>query len=300
MLTQRIVLKGDPATLGENAIVVKINEARGPWDIDGPIGLPTRAMIASELDQTFAGIDMQLANTFERNSFGPFGYAIGHPTPQVDLRLRLGIRRLEMVEARRGAGRRAVDAGAPDFGAGAALPLDARRGRDRGDAAPDFRCIRRIRASPISTPTTPAASAPAMRWRRRASAISSCPPPRRRRPRASRRRRSRDARSHHKRRRPQRGVEVEEERAAAEDAPDRNTVNVPMPGGARAAGAPRRRRRTTRCSRRSPRRRRRARRPTTCRCRRAPPPPRAPPAPRAEIGLRPAAELSRLGLIEPT
>jgi hypothetical protein len=82
-LTQRIVLKGDPDTVGENAIVVKVNETRGPWDIDGPVGLPTKAMIGAELDQDFAGVDMQLANTFERNSFGPFGYAVGHPTPRV-------------------------------------------------------------------------------------------------------------------------------------------------------------------------------------------------------------------------
>jgi hypothetical protein len=83
VLTQRIVLKGDPDTFGENAIIVKVNEARGPWDIDAPVGLPTRAMIASELDQDFAAVDMQLSNRFERNSFGPFGYAVGRPTPRV-------------------------------------------------------------------------------------------------------------------------------------------------------------------------------------------------------------------------
>ncbi len=83
VLTQRIVLRGDPGTIGENAIVVKVNETQGPWDIDGPVGLPTKAMIAAELDQNFAGVDMQLSSTFERNSFAPFGYAVGHPTPHV-------------------------------------------------------------------------------------------------------------------------------------------------------------------------------------------------------------------------
>ncbi len=83
VLTQRIVLKGDPDTVGENAIVVKVNVDPGPWDIDGPVGLPTKAMIANELDETFAGVDMQLSQTFARNSFGPFGYAIGHPNPRV-------------------------------------------------------------------------------------------------------------------------------------------------------------------------------------------------------------------------
>ena len=83
VLTQRIVLKGDPDTVGENAIVVKVNVDPGPWDIDGPVGLPTKAMIAGELDAAFAGVDMQLSQTFARNSFGPFGYAIGHPNPRV-------------------------------------------------------------------------------------------------------------------------------------------------------------------------------------------------------------------------
>jgi hypothetical protein len=79
VLTQRIVLSGDPGTIGENAIVVKVNQFRGPQDIDGPVGAPTRAKIAAELDENFAGVDMQLSASFARNGFGPFGYAIGHP-----------------------------------------------------------------------------------------------------------------------------------------------------------------------------------------------------------------------------
>ena len=79
VLTQRIVLSGDADTLGENSIVVKVNQSRGPQDIDGPVGSPTRAKIAAELDEAFAGVDMRLAETFARNGFGPFGYAIGHP-----------------------------------------------------------------------------------------------------------------------------------------------------------------------------------------------------------------------------
>ncbi len=82
-LTQRIVLRGDPDTVGENAIVVKVNETHQPWDIDGPVGLPTKAMIANELDQDFAAVDMQVSDSFERNSFAPFGYAVGHPSPRV-------------------------------------------------------------------------------------------------------------------------------------------------------------------------------------------------------------------------
>ena len=79
VLTQRIVLRGDPNTIGENAIVVRVNVDRGPTDLDGPVGLPTRSKIASELDQNFAGMDMGVSQTFARNSFGPFGYAVGHP-----------------------------------------------------------------------------------------------------------------------------------------------------------------------------------------------------------------------------
>ncbi len=79
VLTQRIVLRGDPNMVGENAIVVKVNVDHGPTDIDGPVGLPTRAKIAAELDENFAGVDMAFSSAFARNSFGPFGYAVGHP-----------------------------------------------------------------------------------------------------------------------------------------------------------------------------------------------------------------------------
>ncbi len=83
VLTQRIVLKGDPGVAGENAIIVKVDQSRGPQDLDGPAGIPNQARIASELDSSFAGVEMQLSQTFARNSFGPFGYAIGHPNPRV-------------------------------------------------------------------------------------------------------------------------------------------------------------------------------------------------------------------------
>jgi hypothetical protein len=79
VLTQRVVLSGDPDTLGENAIVVKVNQSRGPQDIEGPVGPPTRGKIAAELDENFAGVEMRLSESFSRNAFGPFGYAIGHP-----------------------------------------------------------------------------------------------------------------------------------------------------------------------------------------------------------------------------
>jgi hypothetical protein len=83
VLTQRIVLKGDPDTIGENSIVVKVDRSKGPSDLGGPVGMPSEAMIARELDESFAGVDMALSQTFARNSFGPFGYAVGRPAPRV-------------------------------------------------------------------------------------------------------------------------------------------------------------------------------------------------------------------------
>ena len=82
VLTQRIVLRGDPDTLGENAIVVKVDQSKGPADFN-LVGPPSKAMVARELDENFAGVDMQLSQTFARNGFGPFGYAIGHPRERV-------------------------------------------------------------------------------------------------------------------------------------------------------------------------------------------------------------------------
>jgi hypothetical protein len=79
VLIQRIVLRGDPQTGGENQIVVRVDQnERRPGDIDGPVPKPTRTIIAAELDENFPAIDMRMSQTWNRNSFGPFGYAIGH------------------------------------------------------------------------------------------------------------------------------------------------------------------------------------------------------------------------------
>jgi Cellulose biosynthesis protein BcsN len=80
VLTQRIVLRGDPGTIGENAIIVKIdNDPRDVLDVDGQVGRPSKSMIARELEENFAGVDMGMSPSFAHNSFGPFGYALGHP-----------------------------------------------------------------------------------------------------------------------------------------------------------------------------------------------------------------------------
>jgi hypothetical protein len=84
ILTQRIVLRGDPQTQGENHIIVKVDQSdRRSTGVDGPAGKPSESMIASELAEQFSGADMGLSRTYNRNSFGPFGYAIGHPSSAV-------------------------------------------------------------------------------------------------------------------------------------------------------------------------------------------------------------------------
>jgi hypothetical protein len=84
ILTQRIVLRGDPQTEGENHIIIKVDQSdRRSTGVDGPAGKPSESMIETELEDQFSGVDMRLSRTFNRNSFGPFGYAIGHPSPTV-------------------------------------------------------------------------------------------------------------------------------------------------------------------------------------------------------------------------
>lgn len=79
VLSQRIVLQGDAGTDGENAIEINVDQNdRRPGDVDGPVARPTQSMIVNELDAKFPNIDMRLSQTWNRNSFGPFGYAIGH------------------------------------------------------------------------------------------------------------------------------------------------------------------------------------------------------------------------------
>jgi hypothetical protein len=273
VLTQRIVLKGDAGTLGENAIVVKVNEARGPWDIDGPIGLPTRAMIATELDQSFAGVDMQLSYSFQRNSFGPFGYAIGHPTPRVTCiygwqfgvfkwsklgeapagepsmpvrptSVRVRLCRSAVGEAEMVAMLRELQVFPPNSRVAYVDP-NYTGGERAGDA---------LAAAGIGNFVNPSAAARPVRR------VEVAPKPRPRKVALERR--------HHR----ERAVDVEE-RAAAEDPPDRDAVNVPMPEGARAvAPAASAANPPIRCWRRWRGRRRRP--PTTCRCRAAAPPPR--------------------------
>ena len=83
ILTQHVVLKGEATTGGENEIVVSVEPVdRRPGDSGGLIK-PTESSIQEELDKSFGLIDMRLSQTWNRNGFGPFGYAIGHAAHNV-------------------------------------------------------------------------------------------------------------------------------------------------------------------------------------------------------------------------
>jgi len=78
VITQKVVLRGDAATWGENGAVVVVDESRrNPGDPSGAAPKPTEAMIARELRETFPDLDMEIGLTWSRNNFGPFGYAVG-------------------------------------------------------------------------------------------------------------------------------------------------------------------------------------------------------------------------------
>lgn len=79
MLEQKIVLRGDIATGGENFIRVTVDQhPSSPGIPDGRSPKPSEAIIAQELEDNFPGTDMRLSQSWQRNDFGPFGYAIGH------------------------------------------------------------------------------------------------------------------------------------------------------------------------------------------------------------------------------
>ena len=79
IITQKIVLRGDAATWGENGIVVVVDENpdHRPGEANWATPEPTETLIARELRENFADIDMGIGQTLTRNSFGPFGYAVG-------------------------------------------------------------------------------------------------------------------------------------------------------------------------------------------------------------------------------
>ncbi len=79
VLTQKIVLKGDSATWGENGVVVVVDQRADlrPGNASWAAPKPTETLIDRELKENFASIDMGVGQSFTRNSFGPFGYALG-------------------------------------------------------------------------------------------------------------------------------------------------------------------------------------------------------------------------------
>lgn len=78
VLTQRVVLAGDTGVEGENSIVVKVVEKPGPANnTEVASWRPSEASVAHELDDAFPTIEMRISNAWNRNEFGPFGYATG-------------------------------------------------------------------------------------------------------------------------------------------------------------------------------------------------------------------------------
>jgi hypothetical protein len=79
VLNQEIVLRGDAATTGENKISVAVDiDGAYPGETDKRTPKPTEELIAREIDAAFPTIGMNISTTYNRNGFGPFGYAIGH------------------------------------------------------------------------------------------------------------------------------------------------------------------------------------------------------------------------------
>jgi Cellulose biosynthesis protein BcsN len=78
-LTQKIILQGDPATGGENRITVTVDlEQAAPGELDYKVPKPTEEQISKEIDDNLPGLAMSISPNWERNDFGPFGYAVGH------------------------------------------------------------------------------------------------------------------------------------------------------------------------------------------------------------------------------
>ena len=78
VITQKIVLKGDAATWGENGVVVVVDQSPDrPVEKSWSVSKPTEELIGRELHDRFPDIDMGIGQTYTRNAFGPFGYAVG-------------------------------------------------------------------------------------------------------------------------------------------------------------------------------------------------------------------------------
>jgi len=79
LLVQKIVLRGDDATGGENRVTVSVDIGTSrPGESDWKAPKPTEQLIAKEIDDNLPGINMTISQVWTRNNFGPFGYAIGH------------------------------------------------------------------------------------------------------------------------------------------------------------------------------------------------------------------------------
>jgi hypothetical protein len=77
-ITQTIALAADPSTAGQNQLVVVTK----PGAIAPRISSDA---IAAEMAKSLPGVTMSIANTLNRNAFGPFGYALGRTGDQTCL-----------------------------------------------------------------------------------------------------------------------------------------------------------------------------------------------------------------------
>ena len=81
VITQKIVLKGDATTWGENGAVVVVDQSPDrPVEKSWSVPKPTEELIDKELRENFSDMDMGIGQTYTRNSFGPFGFAVGKNT----------------------------------------------------------------------------------------------------------------------------------------------------------------------------------------------------------------------------
>ena len=158
VLTQRIVLKGDAGTEGENAIEVNVDQNdRRPGDVDGPVAKPTQSMIVNELDAKFPQRRHAAVADLEPQQLRPVRLCHRPCLAPRDLHLRLAVlgRARAAPDRRSRAGRlRRLDAERADFGARQALPGGRRRGANRRPPARPPGLIRRARARPMSIPPT--------------------------------------------------------------------------------------------------------------------------------------------------
>lgn len=84
---QTVTYAGDFETRGENAVRVRLVVKSGWSKRDGnklKTVQPTLAAVAREMRKSLPGITMRVSNELHKNAYGPFGYALGSATGNVE------------------------------------------------------------------------------------------------------------------------------------------------------------------------------------------------------------------------